>query len=191
MTDFFRAREKKQLQQGEQFATGERFTTPHGAYVFKNQLPGIDLRCRASVEEQLFSVKAPVYRGSDTIDRSRKKKLRVRCGKGFYRVVLLNIKVRSHHCYIFGSNIKLHTCRLPPEHAWMARDTIVLPNPAKTTRNAIRNKYGFTLKIGRPKKPGPVLVAGILMECTAVGSICKVDFENRIYYAHPSVVFPV
>ena len=76
------------------FATyGDRLSVAHGAWIYKHQLGGCDLRCATSIEEKLFSVKQRVFKGSETIDRSRKKKLRVRCGTGFYRIVLLNLKV--------------------------------------------------------------------------------------------------
>ena len=157
-------------------------TVPHGAYIYRHQLPGYDLKCASSIEEQIFP-------SSDmkTLDRSRKKKLRVRCGKGYYRVVLLNLKVKAPFCYIFGTNILIASQQIPQ---WMRRETVVLPNPRRTTRHAIKNKYGFVLFIGRPKI-GPVEIAGIRMRCTAINDLCTIRYENQKFYAHPSVVFPI
>ena len=169
---------------------GEKMTVPHGAWVYKHQMPGYDLTDRSTVEEKVFSSKDRVYHGSETIDRSRKKKLRVRCGKNQYRIVLLNVKVKTNTCYIFGTNIRVDT-RKHKIPKWMCRPTVVLPNPAETSRDEISNKFGFTLKIGRPKKAGPVKIAGIDMMCLKVGPLCKIEFRSKIYFAHPSGGFPL
>ena len=169
---------------------GEKMAVPHGYWIYKHQIPGVNLHCRSTVEEKIFSSKDRVYLGSETIDRSRKKKLRVRCGKGLYRIVLLNVKIKSNSCYIFGTNIRVDT-RMRKIPDWMRRPTVVFPNPARTSRDEISNKFGFTLKIGRPKKAGPVKIAGIEMFCVKVSALCKIKFRNKIYYAHPSVVFPL
>ena len=168
---------------------GERLSVAHGFWVYKHQLPGCDLRCATSIEEKLFSVKQRVYRGSETIDRSRKKKLRVRCGTGFYRIVLLNLKVTANWVYIFGTTICVDV-RVHPVPQWMRRKTIVLPHPARTSSDSVSNPYGFTMKVGRPKE-GTVSIGGITMFCMKVGPLCKIRFRNKIYYAHPSVVHPI
>jgi len=172
------------------FRVGRKMPVAHGGWVYKHQIPGIDLRTSSSVEEKIFSVNARVYLGSETIDRSRKKKLRVRCGAGFYRIVLLNVKVKSNLCFIFGSNIRIDTRKynIPK---WMKRNAVVLPHPARTTRNEVKNKFGFVLKVGRPKRPGLVKIAGIVMNCTEIGALCKISFRDKMYYAHPSIVFPI
>ena len=168
---------------------GKRMTKAHGFWIFQHQIPGFDLTDRSTVEEKLFSSKDRVFHGSETIDRSRKKKLRVRCGKNMYRVVLLNVKVKTNTCYIFGTNIRVDTRKYNIPN-WMRRPTVVLPNPARTSKDEVSNKFGFTMEVGRPRKPGPVKVGGIEMFCTSVGQLCKIEFCSKIFYAHPSVVFP-
>lgn len=170
------------------FRVGERMNTAHGCWVFKHQIPGVDLRDGSSIEELIFSSKAPVFRGSKTIDRSRKNKLRVRCGKGFYRIVVLNVKTGANF-YIFGTNIKLHRSKYNVP-MWMRRRTIVFPHPAKTTRKKVSNKFGFTLEIGVARE-GPVKIGGIEMLCLKIGRLCEILFEGKKYYAHPSVMFPI
>ena len=171
------------------FATyGDRMSIPHGAFVFKHQMGGYDLRCPSSVEEKIFSVKDPIFKGSDTFVRSGKKKLRVRCGAGFYRVVFLNLKVKSNFAYIFGSNIKVDT-RLYKIPQWMRRRTVVLPHPARTSSDSVSNPFGFTMPVGRPKQ-GQVLVGGLEMLCTHIGPLCTVSWKGKKYYAHASVIFP-
>ena len=172
------------------FRLGERMPVPHGGWVYKHQIPGLELRTSSSVEEKIFSVKAPVFKGSETIDRSRKKKLRVRCGIGFYRIVLLNLKVKKDLCFIFGTNIRIDTRKYKiPD--WMKRTSEVFPHPARTTRDEVKNKFGFVMKVGRPKEVGAVKIAGIEMICVEIGALCKIRFKNKVYYAHPSVIFPL
>ena len=168
---------------------GKRMSVPHGFWIFQHQIPGFDLTDRSTVEEKLFSSKDRVFHGSETIDRSRKKKLRVRCGKNMYRIVLLNVKVKTNTCYIFGTNIRVDTRKYNIPN-WMRRPTVVLPNPARTSKDEVSNKFGFTMEVGRPSKPGPVKVGGIEMFCTGVGQLCKIEFCSKIFYAHHSVVFP-
>ena len=172
------------------FKIGERMPVAHGPWVYKHQIPGVTLFGTPSIEEKIFSVKAPVFKGSETIDRSRKKKLRVRCGSGFYRIVLLNVKVKDVCCYIFGTNIRVDTRKYDIPR-WMRRPYMVFPHPARTSRNEIKNKFGFSMKIGRPELPGIVKIAGIEMLCKKVGPLCKITFNEKDYYAHRSVVFPI
>ena len=169
---------------------GERLTVAHGVWVYKHQLPGCDLRCATSIEEKLFSVKQPVFRGSETIDRSRKNKLRVRCGSGYYRIVLVNLKIARHLVYIFGTTIRVDI-RIHPVPQWMRRKTIVLPHPARTSCDCVSNPTGFTMEVGRPTGPGMVTIGGIEMKCTKVGPLCTIRFKDKTWYAHPSVVHPI
>ena len=162
------------------FPTSAKFSVPHGAFVYKCQLPGFDLKDPSTIEEKIFSYK------DTTLRRSTKKKLKLRCDK-FYRIVLLKPKVKTLWCYIFGTNIRVAAHRIPE---WMRRSTVVLPNPMRTSRAAVSNKYGFTLKIARPKL-GNCTIGSIRMVCTKVGGICKVRFEEKYFYAHASVVFPI
>ena len=166
------------------FRIGERMSSPHGCWYFKHQIPGVNFRTRPSIEEKIFSVK------DKTLERSRKNMLRVRCGNGLYRIVLTH-ETCHHICYIFGTNIRVDTRKYKvPE--WMHRKTEVFPHPARTSRNEISNgKYGFKMKIGRPTGPGMVTVGGLEMLCTEIGPLCKIAFESKMYYAHPSVVFPL
>lgn len=162
------------------FPTSEPFTKPHGAFVFKCQLPGFDLTDESTIEEKIFNYK------DTTLRRSTKKKLKVRCGK-YYRIVLLKPKVTEPFCYIFGTNIRIASQKIP---AWMRRRTVVLPNPLRTSRDAVANPYGFCLQIGRPKT-GLVEIAGIKMQCTAIKQVCTILYEGQRYYAHPSVVHTI
>lgn len=165
------------------FRIGERMSSPHGCWYFKHQIPGVNFRTRSSIEEMIFSVK------DKTLERSRKKMLRVRCGNGLYRIVLTH-EACHPICYIYGTNIRLDTRKYKvPE--WMHRRTEVFPHPARTSRDEIKNKFGFKMRIGRPIVPGMVTVGGLEMLCTEVGPLCKIAFERKTYYAHPSVVFPL
>jgi len=166
------------------FRVGERMASPHGCWVFKHQLPGVNLRTHSTIEEKIFSVK------DKTLERSRKNMLRVRCGSGKYRIVLSSVPCHPH-CFLYGTNIRLETRQYKQIPKWMLRPTEVLPHPARTSRDMIKNKYGFQIQIGRPKEPGLVTIAGIEMLCLEVGALCKIAFRSKVYYAHPSVVFPV
>lgn len=166
------------------FRTGERMSVPHGAWIYKHQLPGCNLRTHSTIEEKIFSVK------DKRLERSRKKMLRVRCGSGKYRIVLTSVPCHPH-CFLFGTNIRLETRQYKQIPKWMLRPTEVLPHPARTSRDEIKNKFGFKMRIGRPKEPGMVTIAGIEMLCMEVGPLCKIGFRSKIYYAHPSVVFPL
>ena len=160
------------------FQTSEKMTVPHGPYVFKCQLPGVDLKDPPSIEEQIFPY------SDKTLPRTGKKKLKVRCGT-HYRIILLDTKVNADTCYIFGTNIRVPTQNIPK---WMRRDTVVLPHPQRTTRDEIKCAGGKTYRTGRPEV-GEVTVAGIPMRCTKIGQLCTVMHENKRYYAHASVVF--
>ena len=162
------------------FKSSDPLSVPHGAFVFKCQLPGFDLTDKSTIEEKIFNFQ------DTTLRRSTKKKMKVRCGK-FYRIVLLNPKVTEPFCFIFGTNIKIASQRIPK---WMRRRTVVLPNPMRTSRDSMSNPYGCCLHIGRPKI-GPVKVAGLDMKCTAIKQLCTVVFEGQRYYAHASVVHSI
>ena len=164
------------------FRIGERMSTPHGAWYFKHQIPSVDLKTHASIEEKIFHSK------DKTLGRSGKSKLRVRCGKGFYRIVKTSVACHPV-CYIFGTNLKLDT-RKYPVPTWMRRPSVVLPHPARTSRDEIGNK-ALRIQIGRPKAPGMVRVGGIEMLCTAVGALCRVVFQGKTFIAHASVVLSV
>ena len=94
------------------FPTYEFLTVPHGAFVYKCQVPGIDLTHAATIEEQIFPYSNTFLR------RSTKYKLKVRCGK-YYRVIMLKHKINTPFCYVFGTNIKLPTVKVPK---WMRRN---------------------------------------------------------------------
>lgn len=156
--------------------TSEPLTHRHGPYVFKCQLPGAVLPPRTSIEEKLF------HNTDVTLRRSRKNKLKVRCGK-FYRIVLLNLKVTGPFCYIFGTNIRVPSQQIPK---WMRREHITLPHPARTSRGEIKSFRGDVYRTGRPKI-GVVFIGGIEMKCTAIHQLCSIRFKGEKYYAHPSV----
>ena len=161
------------------FPTSKPMTVPHGAFVYQCQLPGVDLADPSTIEEQLFPY------SDRTLPRTTKKKLKVRCGKGFYRIVLLDAKVTEPFCYVFGTNIRLPTQDVP---TWMRRNTIVLPHPRRTSRDAMKSHSGKVYRFGRPKV-GPVTICGIPMKCTCIRQLCTIYFEGQRYYAHASVVF--
>lgn len=153
-----------------------KFKCPQGAFVYRCQIPGVEL-VTDSVETRLFRY------GDPYLQRTRKRRLKVRCGK-YYRVVLLCPKVRDPFCYVFGTNIKLPSRMVPP---WMRRRHIVYPNPMKTSRREIKTPDGRVFKMGWARL-GPVVVAGIAMECLRVRQLCLVKYKGKRYYVHPSVM---
>ena len=106
-----------------------KFKCPQGAFVYKCQIPGVEL-LTDSVETRLFR------NGDSFLTRTRKRRLKVRCGK-FYRVVLLCNKITAPFCFVFGTNIKLPTQRVPK---WRACRRY--PNPRRTSRREIRTPDG-------------------------------------------------
>lgn len=153
-----------------------KFKCPQGAFVYKCQIPGVEL-LTDSVETRLFR------NGDPFLLRTRKRRLKVRCGK-YYRVVLLCLKVRSPFCYIFGTNIRVPSQTIP---VWMRREHIVYPNPRRTSRREIRTPDGRVYEMGRARL-GPVRVAGLDMVCTSVRQLCTVVFHGKRYYVHHSVM---
>ena len=153
-----------------------KFKCPQGAFVYRCQIPGVEL-LTDSVETRLFRSGDPFLR------RTRKRRLKVRCGK-FYRVVLLCPKVTEPFCYVFGTNIRLPSQRVP---AWMRRRHVLYPNPMRTSRREVRTPDGRVFRMGRARL-GKVYVAGIEMVCVAVRQLCVVRFEGRRYYVHHSVM---
>lgn len=148
----------------------------HGPYVFKCQLPGVKLPPTVSIEEDIFDYT------DTTLHRTTRNKLKVRCGK-HYRVVLLNLKVQGIFCFIFGTNIRVPSKQIPK---WMRRDSIVLPHPARTSRESITSLGKVVYYTGRPKV-GVVYIGGIEMRCTAIRQLCSILYRGKKYYAHPSV----
>lgn len=160
------------------FPTSAFLTVPHGAFVYKCQVPGIDLTDPSTIEEQIFPY------SDNFLRRSTKHKLKVRCGK-FYRVIMLKHKIKTPFCYVFGTNIKLPTDKVPK---WMRRNTVVFPNPLKTSRTRIKAREGKIYPIGSPVI-GEVTIAGVPMRCTKIGQLCTIIYGGQRYYAHASVVF--
>lgn len=161
------------------YPTSEPLQHRHGPYVFKCQLPGATLPKQTSIEEEIFPY------SDRTLKRSTKTKLKVRCGKTFYRIVLLDIEVKTPLCYIFGTNIKVQTHIVP---SWMRRHHVTLPHPARNVRKIVRSADGTEYHTGKPKV-GIVYIAGIRMRCTAIGQLCSIQYKGRKYYAHASVTF--
>lgn len=159
------------------FKTSAFLTVPHGPFVYKCQLPGIDLIHPATIEEEIFPYTSNVLR------RTRTHKLKVRCGK-HYRIIILNHKVNTPLCYVFGTNIRLPTHKVPP---WMRRNGIVFPHPKPASRNNIQVN-GKVYKIGQPYI-GSVSIAGVQMTCVKVGQLCTIRYGEQRFYAHASVVF--
>ena len=160
------------------FNTSPLLTVPHGAFVYKCQIPGVDLLHPSSIEEEIFPYTSHVLR------KSRKHKLKVRCGK-YYRIIILNHKVNTPLCYVFGTNIRLPTHKVPP---WMRRNAIVLPHPHNTSKKNIQAADGKIYKIGTPVI-GLVSVAGVQMSCVKIGQLCTIRYGEQRFYAHASVVF--
>ena len=153
-----------------------KFKCPQGAFVYKCQIPGVEL-LHDSVETRLFR------NGDPYLLRTRKRRLKVRCGK-YYRVVLLYPNVSDPFCYIFGTNIRVPSQKVP---SWMRRRHIVFPNPMKTSRREIKTPDGRVFKMGRARL-GRVRVAGIEMVCVSVRQLCVVKYNGERYYVHPSVM---
>lgn len=160
------------------FNTSPFLTMPHGPFVYKCQIPGLDLLHPPTIEEEIFPY------SSNYLRRSTKHKLKVRCGK-FYRVIILNHKVNTPVCYVFGTNIRLPTDKVPK---WMRRDAIVFPHPHPTSRKQIKAQDGKVYKIGSPVI-GLVSIAGVQMSCVRIGQLCTIRWGGQRYYAHASVVF--
>lgn len=157
------------------YESSDKFKCPQGAFVYKCQIPGVDL-CVSTVESRLFR------NGDPFLVRSRKHRLKVRCGN-YYRVVLLKNKC-GPFCYIFGTNIRVVSHTIP---SWMRRPNIIFPNPLKTSRRVVRSSDGREFPMGRGRV-GAVTVAGIPMVCTSVRQLCTVIYEGKRYYAHHSVM---
>jgi hypothetical protein len=153
-----------------------KFKCPQGAFVYRCQVPGVEL-ITDSVETRLFR------NGDPFLARTRKKRLKVRCGK-FYRVQLLCNKVTAPFCYVFGTNIKLATQIVPK---WLRRMHIVYPNPMKTSRRQIKTPGGRVFPMGWGRL-GPVKVCGLDMVCVAVRQLCTVIYGGKRYYVHHSVM---
>ena len=160
------------------FNTSPFLTMPHGPFVYKCQIPGVDLLHPSTIEEEIFPYSSPVLR------KSAKHKLKVRCGK-FYRIVLLNCKVTTPVCYVFGTNIRLPTYKVPK---WMRRNSIVFPHPHPTSRRQLKSRDGKTYKLGKPVI-GRVSIAGVQMTCVKIGQLCTIRWGGQRFYAHASVVF--
>lgn len=160
------------------FNTSEFLTVPHGALVYKCQIPGIDLFHPSSIEEEIFPYTSHYLR------RSTKYKLKVRCGK-YYRVILLKHEITTPFCYVFGTNIKLPTHMVPK---WLRRNSIVFPHPYKTSRERIKARENKYYNIGSPVI-GLVRIAGVKMKCTKIGQLCTIRYGGQRHYAHASVVF--
>lgn len=158
------------------FDWSTKFKCPQGAFVYRCQIPGVEL-LTDSVETRLFRY------GDQFLARTRNRRLKVRCGK-YYRVVMLCNDVTEPYCYIFGTNIRVPSQRVPK---WMRRRHIVYPNPMKTSRREIRTPDGRVFRMGRARL-GPVEVAGIRMQCVSVRQLCVVKYNGERYYVHPSVM---
>ena len=160
------------------FNTSPFLTMPHGPFVYKCQIPGVDLLHPSTIEEEIFPYSSTYLR------RSTKYKLKVRCGP-YYRVIMLKHKVNTHFCYVFGTNIKLPT-KIVPE--WMRRNSIVFPHPRPSSRKEIKAREGKVYKIGTPVI-GLVSIAGVQMSCVKIGQLCTIRYGEQRFYAHASVVF--
>ncbi len=160
------------------FNTSPFLTMPHGAFVYKCQIPGLDLMHPSTIEEEIFPYSSTYLR------RSTKHKLKVRCGS-FYRIIMLKHKVTTPLCYVFGTNIRLPTKNVPE---WMRRNSIVFPNPTPASKSEIRAREGKVYKIGKPVI-GLVSIAGVQMTCVKIGQLCTIRWGEQRFYAHASVVF--
>jgi hypothetical protein len=160
------------------YMTSEFLSIPHGPYVYKCQIPGLDLVHPPSVEEELFPYSSKFLR------RSTKYKLKVRCGT-HYRVIMIKHDVTTPFCYVFGTNIKLPTPKVPK---WMRRNSIVFPHPRKTSKKQIKAREGKVYPIGSPVI-GKVYISGVEMRCVRIDQLCKIMYGGQHYYAHASVVF--
>lgn len=160
------------------FNTSEFLTVPHGPFVYKCQMPGLDLKHPPTIEEEIFPY------SSNFLRRSTKYKLKVRCGKQ-YRVIMLKHKVDTPFCYVFGTNIKLPT-HIVPE--WLRRNSIVFPHPATTSKKRIKAREHAIYPMGTPAI-GPVKIAGVQMQCVRIKQLCTIRYHGQRYYAHASVVF--
>lgn len=160
------------------FNTSSFLTVPHGPFVYKCQIPGLDLVHPSTIEEQIFPY------SNLTLRRSTKYKLKVRCGH-FYRIIMLKHNITTPTCYVFGTNIRLPTKDVPE---WMRRNSIVFPHPRKTSRASIKAREGKIYKIGKPAI-GLVSIAGVQMTCVKIGQLCTIRWGGQRYYAHASVVF--
>lgn len=160
------------------YNTSPFLTVPHGPFVYKCQIPGVDLMHPSSIEEEIFPYTSLFLR------RSGKHRLKVRCGK-YYRVILLKHNVTTPFCYVFGTNIRLPTHKVPE---WLRRKSIVFPHPRKTSKKIIRSKFGKCYAMGSPVI-GLVSIVGIQMKCTKIGQLCVIYYGGQRYYAHASVVF--
>lgn len=160
------------------FNTSAFLTVPHGPFVYKCQIPGLDLKHPPSVEEKIFSY------SDNFLRRSGRCRLKVRCGK-YYRVILLKHKVTTPFCYVFGTNIKLPTQTVP---AWLRRNSIVFPHPYPTSRQRIKTSHGKYYPMGKPVI-GFVTIAGVKMSCVKISQLCTIQYGGQRYYAHASVVF--
>lgn len=160
------------------YNTSDFLSVPHGPYVYKCQIPGVDLTHPPSIEEELFPY------SSNYLRRSGVHILKVRCGT-HYRVMKLKHKVNTPSCYVFGTNIRLPTIKVPE---WMRRNSIVFPHPRKTSRKQIKAVGGKLYPMGSPVI-GKVYIAGVEMRCVRIDQLCKILYEGQYYYAHASVVF--
>jgi hypothetical protein len=130
------------------------------------------------IEEQIFPY------SNRTVLRSTKNILKVRCGK-YYRLVLINLKIEDEYCYIFGTNIRVLAQTIPK---WMRRKNVILPNPMKTSRKAVKSAGGIVFHVGQPLV-GTVYIAGIKMYCSDIGNHCTIMYKNKKFCAHASVTF--
>ena len=160
------------------FNTSARLTVPHGPFVYKCQIPGLDLLHPPTLEEKIFPYSSTFLR------RSGKRILKVRCGK-YYRVILFRQKVTTPFCYVFGTNIRLPTEKVP---VWMRRKSIVFPHPHNTSRTSIKATGGRRYPVGKAVV-GLVGIAGVQMSCVKIGQLCTIQYGGQRYYAHASVVF--
>lgn len=160
------------------YNTSALLSVSHGPFVYRCQLPGLDLIHPPSIEEEIFPY------SSHFLHRSTKYKLKVRCGK-YYRVILLKHEITTPFCYVFGTNIKLPTHMVPE---WLRRKSIIFPHPYKTSRKRIKAREGKYYDIGTPTI-GPVTIVGVKMKCTKIGQLCAIQYGGQRHYAHASIVF--
>ena len=160
------------------FNTSAFLTMPHGPFVYKCQIPGLALMHPSTIEEEIFPY------SSNVLQRSRKHKLKVRCGS-FYRIIKLNHKVHTPFCYVFGTNIRLPTHKVP---AWLRRNSIVFPYPHTASRKEIKGNDAKVYKMGSPVI-GLGSIAGVQMSCVKIGQLCTIRYGEQRFYAHASVVF--
>ena len=161
------------------YPTSTPLASPHGAIMFRCQMPGFDLPQPSSIEEHIFP-----FSDRSALPRTTKNKLKVRCGN-FYRIVLLNLNIEDQYCYIFGTNIRVLSKTIPK---WMCRKYVTIPNPMKTSRKVLKSADGRTFHVGQPKV-GKVYIAGIQMHCSKIGQLCSILYHGKKFYAHPSVTF--